>query len=122
MTAEPDRPVTSYTEALGPIRDRVGEVLKIGYTDFDHLAGLSEGLAGKIFGPSHVKRLGIDKFFDVVRAVGLRIRFEEDPEQTAKMLERIATKFHPRNSRNVRMNRSFEYQRRPRQPGFEPSC
>jgi hypothetical protein len=108
MSAEPDSPiVTCYGEALPPIRDRVGNVLKIKYQDFDQLAGFADGLSGKVFGASQVKRLGIDKFFDALRAAGLRIRYEEDPEQTAKMLERVARNFEPRDDNNVRMgNRS----------------
>jgi hypothetical protein len=97
-------PVTTYTEAIGPIRERVGAVLKIRYEDFDHLCGFSDGLSGKVFGASQVKRLGIDKFFDAVRGVGLRIRFEEDPEQTALMLERIARKYRPRQAQQARPN------------------
>src|SRR5260221_649325 len=70
--------VTSYNEALGPIRERVGAVLKIRYEDFDHLCGFAAGLSGKIFGQSQVKHLGVAKFFDAIRATGLRIRLEED--------------------------------------------
>jgi hypothetical protein len=106
MSAEPDSPiVTCYREALPPIRDSVGAVLKIAYADFDQLAGWSDGMAGKIFGASQVRRLGIQKFFDALRAAGLRIRYEEDPEQTAKMLELVAKKdYEPRNDRQARMN------------------
>jgi hypothetical protein len=95
-------PVTSYTEALGPIRERVGAVLKIRYGDFDHLCSFPDGLSGKVFGPAQVKRLGIEKFFDAVRGVGLRIRFEEDPEQTARMLERVAKNYEPRQANHAR--------------------
>jgi hypothetical protein len=101
MMAEP---VTTYTEALAPIRERVGSVLKIKYNDFDLLCSFPEGLTGKVFGPSQVKRLGIEKFFDAIRGVGLRIRFEEDPEQLAKMLERVAQNYRPRQANQARMN------------------
>jgi hypothetical protein len=105
MSIEPV--VTSYKEALAPIRERVGSVLKIRYQDFDHVCGWSEGLSGKIFGETQVKRLGVDKFFDAIRAVGLRICFEEDPEQTARMLQRVARNYSPRQANQVRMgNRS----------------
>jgi len=40
----------------------------------------------------------------VVRGVGLRIRFEEDPEQTARMLERVAQKYEPRQAQQARPN------------------
>jgi hypothetical protein len=95
-------PVTTYSEALGPIRERVGTVLKIRLGDFDHLCGFPDGLSGKVFGPSQVKRLGIEKFFDAVRGAGLRIRFEEDPEQTARMLERVAQNYEPRQAHQAR--------------------
>jgi hypothetical protein len=101
-------PVTTYSEALGPIRDRVGAVLKIRYEDFDHLCGFAPGLAGKVLGPSRVKRLGIEKFFDAIRGVGLQIRFEEDPEQTARMLERIAENYLPRQANQARMKQPLE--------------
>ena len=97
-------PVTTYTEALGPIRERVGAVLKIRYEDFDHLCGFADGLSGKVFGAAQTKRLGIEKFFDAVRGVGLRIRFEEDPEQTARMLERVAQNYEPRQAHQARPN------------------
>jgi hypothetical protein len=97
-------PVTSYSEALGLIRERVGTVLKIRYQDFDSHCDFAEGLSGKVFGASQVKRLGIEKFFDAIRGVGLRIRFEEDPEQTARMLERVARNYEPRQANQARPN------------------
>jgi hypothetical protein len=96
--------VTSYNEALPHIRDRVGAVLKIRYEDFDSLCGFASGLSGKVFGASQIKRLGIEKFFDALRGAGLRIRLEEDPEQTAKMLARIAENYNPRQANQARMN------------------
>jgi hypothetical protein len=50
--------VTSYTEALDPIRDRVGTVLKIRYDDFDDLCGFPAGLTGKVFGPAQTSGSG----------------------------------------------------------------
>jgi hypothetical protein len=94
--------VTSYNEALPHIRDRVGAVLKIRYEDFDSLCDFPTGLSGKVFGPAQVKRLGIEKFFDAIRGAGLRIRLEEDPEQTAKMLARIAENYNPRQANQAR--------------------
>ena len=52
-----NEPVTSYSEAIGHIRDRIGTVLKISYQDFDNLCSWADGLTGKCFGPSQVKRL-----------------------------------------------------------------
>jgi hypothetical protein len=94
--------VTSYSEALPHIRDRIGAVLKIRYADFDDLCGFPAGLTGKVLGANQVKRLGVEKFFDAIRAAGLRIRFEEDPEQTAKMLARISENYHPRQANQAR--------------------
>jgi hypothetical protein len=96
--------VKTYTEALQPIRERVGAVLKIRYEDFDHLCGFAAGLSGKIFGQSQVKNLGVAKFFDALRATGLRICLEEDAAQTAKMLARVAENYNPRQSNQARMN------------------
>jgi hypothetical protein len=95
--------ITSYTELIGVIRTRVGQ-LEVRYLDFDQLAGFAEGLSGKIFGPAQIKRLGIEKMFDAMRAAGLRLRIEEDPEQTAKMRARIAENFNPRQAQQVRPN------------------
>jgi hypothetical protein len=71
--------ITTYTELIESVRQRVGE-LGIRYVDFDKLAGFAEGLTGKAFGPSHVKRLGIEKVFDALRAASLKLRVEHDPE------------------------------------------
>jgi hypothetical protein len=105
--------VTSYNEALPHIRDRVGAVLKISYEDFDSLCDFAAGLSGKVFGAAQVKRFGIEKFFDALRGAGLRIRLEEDPEQTAKMLARISENYYPRQANQARMNN--ENHRRPSQ-------
>jgi hypothetical protein len=98
--------VTCYAEALGPIRERIGSVLKITYANFDKLACFPEGLTGKVMGRSQVRRLGIEKFFDALRGAGLRIRLEEDPEQTEKMLNRIAQNYPPRQANQARLGNS----------------
>jgi hypothetical protein len=95
--------VTSYTELISVIRSRVG-ALGVRYQDFDVLAGWADGLSGKAFGPCEAKRLGPEKLFDSIRAAGLRIRIEEDPEQTAKMTQRISERFNPRQANQARMN------------------
>jgi hypothetical protein len=93
--------VTCYTELIQRLRDRVGQ-LEVRYLDFDKLAGFAEGLSGKVFGGAQVKRLGIEKMFDAIRAAGLRLRIEEDPEQTQKMQARIAENFNPRQAKQAR--------------------
>jgi hypothetical protein len=85
------------------IRTRVGQ-LGVRYLDFDKLAGWAEGLSGKIFGTSQVKRLGPEKLFDAIRASGMRIRLEHDPEQTQKMQARIAEHCLPRQANQARPN------------------
>jgi hypothetical protein len=97
--------ITSYTEAIEAIRPRLGQ-LKIRYQDFDTLCDFPSGLTGKCLGPARPKRLGIEKFFDAMRGAGLRIRLEEDPEQTAKMRTRISENFNPRQANQARMGNS----------------
>jgi hypothetical protein len=94
-------PITCYTELIEGLRDRVGK-LGVRYQDFDELAGFPAGLSGKVFGPSQVKRLGPEKLFDAIRAAGLRLRIEEDPEQATKMRGHIAENFLPRDAKNAR--------------------
>jgi hypothetical protein len=93
--------VTSYTELIEGLKAQLGE-LNIRYEDFDDLAGFAPGLSGKVFGPAQVKRLGPEKLFDAIRAAGLRLRIEEDPEQAAKMKTRIADNFIPRQANQAR--------------------
>jgi hypothetical protein len=112
-SAEPEKPapiihifagadVTSYTELIVGIQQRIGE-LGIRQVDFDVLAGFGPGLSGKAFGPSQVKRLGPEKLFDAIRAAGLRLRLEADPEQLEKMRKQIAEHCQPRQGNQARM-------------------
>jgi hypothetical protein len=96
-------PVTSYTELMSAIQARVG-ALGLKLTDFDDLAGFPAGLSGKVFGMLQVKRLGPEKVFDAIRAAGLRIRIEIDPEQEAKMRQRISENYNPRQANQARNN------------------
>jgi hypothetical protein len=98
--------VTCYTELIAGIQARVGE-LGICQADFDKLAGFADGLTGKAFGPSQVKRLGPEKLFDAIRAAALRLRLEADPEQLERMQKQIAENCQPRRANQARMgNRS----------------
>jgi hypothetical protein len=92
---------TTYTELMAAIRAQV-EALQVKLTDFDELAGFPAGLSGKVFGPLQVKRLGPEKMFDALRAAGLAIRVEVDPEQVARMQARIAANFLPRCANQAR--------------------
>lgn len=96
---------TSYTELIGVIRTRIGE-LGIRYEDFDVLAGFAPGLSGKVFGPSQVKRLGPEKLFDALVAASIRIRAEPDPDQLVKMQKQIAENCQPRQANQARMGNS----------------
>lgn len=95
--------VTSYTEMMAAIQAQVG-ALELKLTDFDDLAGFPAGLSGKVFGAAQVRRLGPEKLFDALRAAGLRIRLEIDPEQEAKMHTRIAENYNPRQGKQARPN------------------
>lgn len=98
--------VTSYTELIGAIRAQIG-VMGVKYADFDALAWFAPGLSGKVFGPAQVKRLGPEKLFDALRASGLRLRVEIDPEQLAKMQAMIEKQLiEPRQANQARMNNS----------------
>lgn len=94
--------VTGYTESLAVIRERLGGRLNIRYQDFDDLCDFPLGLSGKCLGEAQAKRFGIEKFFDALRGAGLRIRLEEDPQQTEKMLKRIADNYLPRQANQAR--------------------
>ena len=93
--------VTSYTELMAAIQAQVG-LLGLKLKDFDDLASFPEGLSGKVFGMLQVKRLGPEKMFDALRAAGLRLRVEIDPEQEAKMKARIAENYNPRQANQAR--------------------
>src|SRR6266576_2695234 len=96
-----DGEVTSYTELIAGINAQ-REALGVRLVDFDELAGFPAGLAGKAFGMLQVKRLGPEKLFDAIRAAGLRIKLEPDPEQLEKMRIRIAENFNPRQGNQAR--------------------
>jgi len=96
-----NQPITSYTELMAGIQAQVG-ALGLKLTDFDDLAGFPAGLSGKVFGLLQVKRLGPEKMFDALRAAGLRLRLEIDPEQEAKMRNRISENYLPRQATQSR--------------------
>lgn len=98
-------PVTSYTELIGAIHAEV-EKLGVRSLDFDELAGFAPGLSGKVFGLLQVRQLRLEKVFDALRAAGLRLRIEVDPEQQAKMKARIASNFIPRQANQARPGHS----------------
>lgn len=93
--------VTSYTELIAGIQAKI-ELLGVRQSDFDELAGFAPGLSGKVFGMLQVRTLRLEKLFDAIRAAGLRIRLEDDPEQDAKMKARIADNYNPRQANQAR--------------------
>ena len=93
--------ITSYTELIAGIQAKV-ESMGVKQSDFDELAGFAPGLSGKVFGMLQVRTLRLEKLFDAIRAAGLRIRLEDDPDQDAKMKSRIADKFNPRQANQAR--------------------
>jgi len=95
--------VTSYTELMASIQAQVG-ALGLRLLDFDDLAGFPAGLSGKVFGAAQVKRLGPEKVFDALRAAGLRLRVEIDPEQQVKMQTRISENYNLRQANQARPN------------------
>jgi len=93
--------VTSYTELIAGIRAKV-ERMNLRQADFDELAGFAPGLSGKVFGMLQVRTLRLEKLFDALRAAGLRLRVEDDPDQEAKMLARIAANYNLREANQSR--------------------
>lgn len=98
--------VTSYTELIRGI-DAQRQVLNLRQLDFEKLAGFAPGLWGKVSGLLQVKQIRIEKTFDALRAAGLRLRIEIDPEQLARMQARIEKKLmHPSQSNQARHGHS----------------
>jgi len=105
--AAPESPLaTCYTELIAGI-DAKRVALGIRHLDFEVLIGVTQGHWGKAAGMLQVKRLGIEKIFDALRGAGLRIRLEEDPEQTRNIQNQIANKgFVPRQANQARPGNS----------------
>lgn len=95
--------VTSYTELIGAIREKVGR-LGLKYEDFDDLVGLPVRFSGKALGPSHVRKFNLENVFDVLEAAGLSMKVDDDPECEERMRKRIAEKYNPRQANQARPN------------------
>lgn len=94
--------VTTYTELIRGIQVQV-HAMQLRQEDFEVLAGFPVGLAGKVFGPLQVKRLGPEKLFDALRTAGLRLRLEIDPEQLAHMMKEMKKRLiEPRQANQAR--------------------
>lgn len=97
--------VTSYTELIRGIDEGRIE-MGVRHLDFEVLCSMTQGHWGKAAGMLQVKRLGIEKIFDALRASGLRMKLEVDPEQRAKMMVRVAKKFNPMSANQARPRHS----------------
>lgn len=93
--------VTSYTELIAGI-DAGRVEMGLRHLDFEVLCSMTQGHWGKAAGQLQAKRLGPEKIFDALRAAGLRIRLEVDPEQRAKMIARSAEQFNPMQKNQAR--------------------
>jgi hypothetical protein len=94
-------PASHYVHFIPLLRARLA-YFAIRYEDFDTHCDFAGGLTGKCLGPAMVKRFGIEKLFDALAGSGLRLRVEEDPEQTAKMKARIEANYIPRQATQAR--------------------
>jgi hypothetical protein len=91
MTVE----VTTYTEMIAAI-DAARQRRGWRHLDFEKLVDMAEGSWAKVAGPVQMRRLGPEKFFDAMRAAGLKIIAEDDPEQIERMNRQVAKKLiHP---------------------------
>lgn len=68
--------VGSYEDLVAALRVRIDE-LQWSRETVDAVVGLTPGLAGKLFGPSQVKRMGWDNLWRVLEALGLHIHIVE---------------------------------------------
>jgi hypothetical protein len=87
----------SYEALVEALKHRAGEI-EISYSDLDAIAGLAAGYAGKVFGPSKVKRLGPLCLFMVLPALGLKLTLAADPDALRRYV-------HRRKRRNGRQAR-----------------
>lgn len=92
---------THYVHMIPLLRERLAHI-GIRYEDFDTHCEFPDGFTGKCLGPAMIRRLGIYQLFDALAGAGLRVRVEEDPEQTAKMRQRIAENYVPRQANQAR--------------------
>jgi hypothetical protein len=92
MSAAPD--VTLETDALGFWHDYDGlvaqlkswvEMRGISYETLDALSNLAKGHSGKLLGDAQVRHLSSFSLLAMMATLGIRCRFEEDPDAVAQM-------------------------------------
>lgn len=88
--------INDYASLHSALRARA-DALRVSRSDLDDIAGLATGHVSKLLAPNFTKLLGPLSFGLVLQALGLRLRVEVDPEQTAK----LASRYRPRDERKV---------------------
>jgi hypothetical protein len=78
-------PANSTADIVGIVRKRQDE-LNIACLTVDEIAGLAQGHYSKI--TSGLKGLGLMSVFNVLEALGLQIKIEEDPDAVARLRHR----------------------------------
>ena len=73
--------------------------LRISRAVVDELTGLPTGLTGKLFGPSRVKKIGMDSLWLLPPALGVRLALEEDHGAAA----RVSSRWERRHERHRRV-------------------
>jgi hypothetical protein len=92
----------TYNELIDGIQVRLGE---LGIRQVDSMGRMPSQSGHRQMMPTYqsVKRLGPEKLFDAIRAAGLKLRLEPDPEQLARMQKQIAENCQPRQAKQARM-------------------
>ena len=88
--------IREYADLVDVIRRRQDELLRISCLTIDEIAGLHSGHYSKI--TAGLKGFGSLSLFNVLQALGLRLRIEPDPDATAKYQHR----WEPRQERSLR--------------------
>jgi general stress protein YciG len=73
-----------YDGLVGQLRSWV-EARGISYALLDELAGLAKGHSGKLLGDAQVRQFSSFSLLAVMATLGLKCRFEEDPEMVEQM-------------------------------------
>lgn len=88
------REVEDYCGLWNSFRQRIDE-LGLTRAEVSYLAGLQEGYVGKLAGPAMVKKYGIVSLGATLSALGCKLVLVEDPEATAKVMERAQKRRRP---------------------------
>lgn len=92
----------NYQELIGAIGARVVE-LNVAHEPLEQAMGLTGGHLGKLLGPGQVKRLGVDKMWDVLECIGVRVVLVEHLD-IAATIEEMGNAYRPRKRRGKRGN------------------